>query len=195
MDQDFQISCFEEEDHVDLGALMVVDHLEMVDLAFASLVAYFIFVLDDLQHLDFELQMVLYLAFNLDLVVILEQSLVFIGLERSVPEVLVSIVIQFEVFVVNLGVHQVFDRPYSIVFHFSQHQALPQVQNLQPYQQKYYIIKYDQDKYKLKTYSGSLYNTFNEFFNVASTLVRAFLLSVMFAGSPSVPDKDLLVFT
>jgi hypothetical protein len=77
--------------------------------------------------------MVLYLAFNLDLVVILEQSLVFIGLERSVPEVLVSIVIQFEVFVVNLEVHQVFDLPYSIVFHFSQHQALPQVQNLQPY--------------------------------------------------------------
>jgi hypothetical protein len=34
---------------------MVVDRLEMVDLAFASSVAYFIFVLDDLQHLDFEL--------------------------------------------------------------------------------------------------------------------------------------------
>jgi len=43
--------------------------------------------------------------------------------------------------------------------------------------------------------SGSLCKTFNEFFNVANTYVRACLLEVIFAGSPRVDDNDLFVLT
>jgi hypothetical protein len=45
------------------------------------------------------------------------------------------------------------------------------------------------------TYSGSLYNTLIEFFNVFATSVRAFLLSVILAGSPRAAASCLFELT
>lgn len=43
--------------------------------------------------------------------------------------------------------------------------------------------------------SGSLWSTFREFFSVVNTSVKAFLLSVILAGSPRVDERALFVFT
>lgn len=51
------------------------------------------------------------------------------------------------------------------------------------------------DLFNIITYSGSLWSTFNESFNVFDTDVRATLLSVILFGSPSVEESALFVLT
>ena len=49
--------------------------------------------------------------------------------------------------------------------------------------------------FNIITYSGSLWSTFKESFNVFETEVRASLLSVILFGSPRVDESPLFVFT
>ena len=64
---------------------------------------------------------------------------------------------------------------------------LPTLRHRQ-YWTKYYRKKIRIEKYD-DTYSGSLYKTFNEFFKVLRTSVKAFLLSVILCGSPRAAER------